>query len=131
MISLGLLSMDNCSKRVDIVESSSSSKTTFADVTISHATPCNANNLEKYAASDGSAAADAETRKVRIYGDAAKEVNAGFIPLVVESYGRWGNQALLYSRERIKNFANLMELDGKSDRGLINKLQGYWWSSLS
>ena len=131
LISLGVLSVEDCSKCMDIVESSSSSKTTFADVTISHSTPCTLSNLRRFASSNGSAAAAAETRKVRIYGDAAREVNAVFIPLAVETYGRWGNQALQFSRERIKHFANNMQFDGQVDRGLINKLQCFWWSSLS
>ena len=70
-------------------------------------------------------------RKINIYGKAAKEVNADFIPLAVETYGRWGNQALQYSRERLKEFANNLEFEGQADRGLLNKLQRYWWSSLS
>ena len=35
------------------------------------------------------------------------------------------------TRERIKHFANTMQFNGQVVRGLINKLQSFWWSSLS
>ena len=130
LISLGVLNSDDCGKRIDIVESSSSAKSILADVTICHSSPLNEQSLKKFSRSDGSAAAAAESRKINIYGKAAKEVNADFIPLAVETYGRWGNQALQYSRERLKEFANNLEFEGQADRGLLNKLQRYWWSFL-
>ena len=58
---------------------------------------------------------------INIYGKAAKEVNADFIPLAVETYGRWGRQALLYSRERLKEFANNMEFEGQAGRCLLGQ----------
>ena len=131
LISLGVIAQNDCGKRIDIVESSSSDKTIFADATVTHATPLNPANLKKYAGTDGIAAKDAETRKRNVYGDAAKEVDAVFVPLSVESYGRWGSSAIEFSRGRIKNFARTVELGGEVDRGLLAKLQNYWWSRLS
>ena len=131
LISLGVVSEENCGKRVDIVESSSNNKTLFADVTVTHSTPCSQSNLRKFALSDGAAAAEAEVRKQRVYGDAAREVNADFVPLAMESYGRLGQSALQFSRAKIKEFAATMEFGGEYDSALVAKLQSYWWCALS
>jgi hypothetical protein len=109
-------------KKADLIEFEQQRKPLLADISVIHATPTSAINLKKYAKEKGAAARAKELQKKSKYGAAANALEMDFSPLVMETYGRLGEEALKYARRKITEYVQRIT-QGKQDRGLTNRTQ--------
>jgi hypothetical protein len=131
MSSLGLnIEPAKAMKRADIVEYEYSKKPVMADISVIHSTPLCPENLKKFSKSRGAAARVKETQKISKYKSSAESLDMDFRPLVMETYGRLGEDALKYARGKIKEHIHQLT-NGKEDRGMENRLTYKWWATLS
>jgi hypothetical protein len=128
--SLGPVAPRHAGKRVDIMEVSHSEKTKLLDVTIVHSTPGCETSIRKYAAQRGAPALQKEKDKNAKYGAAVAQLQMEFLPLVLESYGRLGEKAYEYAKNKILQCVARLT-NGGQDLGLQNRLFYTWWATLS
>ena len=103
LINLGPLaaSSNSATGRMDLHITSCDSPSFLADVTVTHPSPADSNNLVQEAFSPSYFAKHAENRKIRKYRAASEQIGQRFVPIALETYGALGPEC----SKMLKNLA--------------------------
>jgi hypothetical protein len=102
LAALGQMTPQLSGKRADSLITSCNKTPFLADVSVVHSTPLNSDMLLRYAKKPGVAAALREKEKTNKYKEASKQVGHNFVPLIIETYGRLGEESRLFLKDLAK-----------------------------
>ena len=92
--------------RMDLIITSGDFQTLLADVTITHPHPSSNQRISQNMMTNGYSAAHREHSKITKYSPAAQTLGAQFVPLVLESYGKFGSQFTSFLKHMSREFFN-------------------------
>ena len=102
----------------------------MADVSITH--PTSANLTNQNISTPGYAALTREKEKHKKYDESATKLNMKFVPLIAETYGRMGLEAISYAQQKINELSTVFSINGpKIDRRTHQRITILWWTTLS
>jgi len=129
---LGVTNAIDAHKRIDFIEYKGNGQAVMADVSITHPTCSQSSEKNKHSSLPGHAAENRQKAKHTKYDESAKQLNMKFVPLIAETYGRLGSEALSYAKEKINELATVFSVGGpKIDNRLQQKISLMWWTNLS
>ena len=129
LASLGPMNPLLSGKRADLLITFRNKTPYLADVSVVHSTPLNADSLVKYAKKPGAAASIREKEKNNKYKEASNQVAHNFVPLIIESYGRVGEECRFFMKDLAKESIRKQLLH--TDDQLAAQLLHSWWIKIS
>ena len=130
LYALGITQANNFNKRIDLVEHKINEQSIMADVSITH--PTSANLTNQNISTPGYAALTREKEKHKKYDESATKLNMKFVPLIAETYGRMGLEAISYAQQKINELSTVFSINGpKIDRRTHQRITILWWTTLS
>jgi hypothetical protein len=129
LAALGQMTPQLSGKRADLLITSRDKTPYLADVSVVHSTPLNSDMLLRYAKKPGVAAALREKEKTNKYKEASKQVGHNFVPLIIETYGRLGEESRLFLKDLAKGCIRRQLLH--NDFHLASELLNSWWIRIS
>jgi hypothetical protein len=117
------------SGRMDLVVTSSDLQTLLADVTITHPSP--SGTISQTMQTPLYFAKYQESRKIRRYGDIARQMGHTFAPLALETYGATGPALNRYLRSLANRHQHLVSRNSEEDSLEKSTLIRYWRTKIS